>query len=215
MHAVPPPPPPVTMHERRAHSRVFAIAILLGALCVLLAFACLALLGVLQVAQQRPVRPRVTVMAPPAIVSSCPLPAATAGGRCAPLHVGGPLRQQASDLYWARVHSAWAIDYYARRWGQSSYWLQRLAWCESGMTPWAYNPSGASGLMQFLPSTYWYYANQIGERRSYWNAWGAANVAAYMWHLGQQRQWSCIWLIGYYGGTHWTVPHVAPPVAHP
>jgi soluble lytic murein transglycosylase-like protein len=59
------------------------------------------------------------------------------------------------------------------------------------MQPYAYNPSGASGLAQFMPGTYWAYAARIGERRSYWNPYAAANVMAFMFSRGQAYQWSC------------------------
>lgn len=84
-----------------------------------------------------------------------------------------------------------AIAAAAARWGVSYYWLLRVATCESGLNPNAYNPSGASGLFQFMPSTYWYFAGRIGETRSYWDPYGAANVAAYMFSIGQAYQWTC------------------------
>lgn len=85
-----------------------------------------------------------------------------------------------------------AIAWAANRWGVSYAWLLGVAECESGLNPGAYNAySGASGLFQFMPGTYWAYAARIGETRSYWDAWGAANVAAYMFSIGQSDQWTC------------------------
>lgn len=40
--------------------------------------------------------------------------------------------------------------------------LDRVARCESGYNPLAYNPSGASGIMQFMPQT--------------WKSWGVGDV---------------------------------------
>lgn len=85
----------------------------------------------------------------------------------------------------------WDIWYYGRRWGVSYFWLLRVAECESGLNASAYNASGASGLFQFMPGTFYSYARQIGEWRSLWNPAAAANVAAYMFSRGQAYQWSC------------------------
>ncbi len=84
-----------------------------------------------------------------------------------------------------------AIAQAAARWGVSYGWLLRVAECESGLNPGAHNPSGASGLFQFMPGTYFLYAAQIGETRSYWDAYGSANVAGYMFSRGLSYQWSC------------------------
>jgi soluble lytic murein transglycosylase-like protein len=84
-----------------------------------------------------------------------------------------------------------AIAQASARWGVSYGWLLRVASCESGLNPGAYNPSGASGLFQFMPGTYFLYASQIGETRSYWDAYGAANVAGYMFSRGLSYQWTC------------------------
>lgn len=84
-----------------------------------------------------------------------------------------------------------AISVAAHRWGVSYGWLRRVALCESGLNPRAYNASGASGLFQFMPGTFWLYAAQIGERRSYWNAYASANVAAFMFSRGLSYQWVC------------------------
>ena len=84
-----------------------------------------------------------------------------------------------------------AIAQAAARWGVSYGWLLRVATCESGLNPSAQNPSGASGLFQFMPGTYFLYASRIGETRSYWDAYGSANVAGYMFSRGLAYQWTC------------------------
>lgn len=85
-----------------------------------------------------------------------------------------------------------AIAAASARWGVAEGWLLRVARCESGLNPYAYNPySGNSGLYQFLPGTYWLYAARIGETRSYWNPYGSANVAAFMFYSGLAYEWGC------------------------
>jgi hypothetical protein len=103
-----------------------------------------------------------------------------------------------------------AIHWAALRWGASEYQLDVVARCESGLSTTAYNAaSGASGMMQFLPETYWGYAPSAGETRSYWTASGSADVAAYMFNLGQQRQWVCAYLTGVV-----SVPHLRYRLSH-
>jgi uncharacterized protein YabE (DUF348 family) len=71
--------------------------------------------------------------------------------------------------------------------------LLRVAYCESRFNPGAYNAtSGASGLFQFLPSTW--SANSVRAGfggASVWDPVASANVAAYMFAMGQSWQWSC------------------------
>ena len=71
--------------------------------------------------------------------------------------------------------------------------LLRVAYCESRFNPGAYNASsGASGLFQFLPSTW--AANSVRAGfggASVWDPVASANVAAYMFAMGQSGQWSC------------------------
>jgi resuscitation-promoting factor RpfB len=70
--------------------------------------------------------------------------------------------------------------------------LVRVAYCESRFNPGAYNASGASGLFQFLPSTW--AANSVRAGfggASVWDPVASANVAAYMFSLGQSGQWVC------------------------
>jgi uncharacterized protein YabE (DUF348 family) len=70
--------------------------------------------------------------------------------------------------------------------------LLRVAYCESRYNPGAYNASGASGLFQFLPSTW--AANSVRAGfggASVWDPVASANVAAYMFRSGQAGQWVC------------------------
>lgn len=70
--------------------------------------------------------------------------------------------------------------------------LLRVAYCESRYNPGAYNASGASGLFQFLPSTW--AANSVRAGfggASVWDPVASANVAAYMFVRGQAYQWVC------------------------
>lgn len=65
-------------------------------------------------------------------------------------------------------------------------WLLRVAACESGFNIYAHNPSGATGLFQFMPSTF--YGN--GGTDIY-SATDQANIAAKMFAAGQSGQWVC------------------------
>jgi resuscitation-promoting factor RpfB len=70
--------------------------------------------------------------------------------------------------------------------------LVRVAYCESRFNPGAYNASGASGLFQFMPATW--AANSVRAGfggASVWDPVASANVAAYMFRLGQSGQWVC------------------------
>ena len=71
--------------------------------------------------------------------------------------------------------------------------LMRVAYCESRYNPGAYNASsGASGLFQFLPSTW--ATNSVRAwfaGTSPFDPVAAANVAAWMFARGQAYQWVC------------------------
>ena len=81
----------------------------------------------------------------------------------------------------------------AANWGADPDQLLRVAYCESHFNPGAYNASsGASGLFQFLPSTW--AANSV--RAGYggaspFDAVANANTAAMMFANSQARQWVC------------------------
>lgn len=66
--------------------------------------------------------------------------------------------------------------------------LWRRARCESGLSPTAHNPSGASGLLQFLPSTW---ATTPFARFSIWSPYANAFAGAWMIAHGRGGEWVC------------------------
>lgn len=75
----------------------------------------------------------------------------------------------------------------ARRHGVDPNWLVKIARCESGFNPRAYNPAGPYiGLFQFLPATY--YAN--GGKDLY-NPYEQSEIAARMISRGMASHWGC------------------------
>jgi len=81
----------------------------------------------------------------------------------------------------------------AATWGADPTQLLRVAYCESKYNPNAYNASsGASGLFQFLASTWRANSVRAGYAgASVFDPVANANTAAYMFANGQARQWSC------------------------
>lgn len=68
----------------------------------------------------------------------------------------------------------------------SSLWSK--ARCESGLSPFAHNPSGASGLFQFLPSTF---ASTPFGNFSIWSPYANALAAGWMHDHGRGGEWVC------------------------
>jgi hypothetical protein len=68
--------------------------------------------------------------------------------------------------------------------------LWRRAKCETGDTfsPTAHNPSGASGLFQFLPSTW---TSTPYARLSIWSPYANALAAGWMQQQGRGGEWVC------------------------
>ena len=81
-----------------------------------------------------------------------------------------------------------AINLAAAVYDVSSATLWRKARCESGLWPYAHNPSGASGLFQFLPSTF--RSTPFG-RFSIWSPYANALAAGWMHAHGRGGEWSC------------------------
>ncbi len=77
----------------------------------------------------------------------------------------------------------------ANRYGQSPDAMLAVARCESTLDPNAYNASsGASGLFQFLPSTW---RTTPYASHDIFDAWASANAAAWMWSVGRRGEWVC------------------------
>lgn len=81
----------------------------------------------------------------------------------------------------------------AAQWGADPTQLLRVAYCESRYNPSAYNASsGASGLFQFLASTWAANSVRAGYGgASVFDPVANANTAAYMFAHSQAGQWSC------------------------
>ncbi|MGC4191739.1 MAG: SH3 domain-containing protein [Thermomicrobiales bacterium] len=77
----------------------------------------------------------------------------------------------------------------ADRYGQPREDMLRVATCESGLDPSAVNASsGASGLFQFMPSTF---ASTPYADQDIFDAWASANAAGWMWSVGRRNEWEC------------------------
>lgn len=74
----------------------------------------------------------------------------------------------------------------AARYGANGDQMVRVAMCESGLNPYARNASGASGLFQFKPATF--YGN---GGHNIWDPADQSDVAARMFARGQASQWTC------------------------
>ena len=75
----------------------------------------------------------------------------------------------------------------AAQYGVDGEWMVRIAQCESGLRPNAYNPSGPYyGLFQFAMSTF-----RANGGTNIWDPTDQSNIAAKMLANGQAHQWSC------------------------
>ncbi|MGH7882654.1 MAG: transglycosylase SLT domain-containing protein [Candidatus Dormibacteraceae bacterium] len=69
-------------------------------------------------------------------------------------------------------------------------WGLRIAHCESHYNPRAVNPSGASGLFQFMPSTFAHTPpGKAGG--SIWDPVAQSQAASWMYGQGRQAEWEC------------------------
>ena len=72
--------------------------------------------------------------------------------------------------------------------GWQAAWMRRIPSCESGWNPYARNPSGSSGLFQFLPSTW--AATRYARLDIFSAKWNA--LAAAQWiRAGRSSEWVC------------------------
>ena len=77
----------------------------------------------------------------------------------------------------------------ADAYGQSRADMLRVATCESNLVPTAVNPSSnASGLFQFLPSTW---ATTPYASQNIFDPVASANAAGWMWDNGRRNEWEC------------------------
>lgn len=75
----------------------------------------------------------------------------------------------------------------AQQYNVSYSWLLGVAQCESGLNPTAVNRySGASGLFQFMPSTFYGHGGT-----DIWDPVQQANIAAKMFSIGESGEWVC------------------------
>lgn len=101
----------------------------------------------------------------------------------------------ATPTYSAPVSSGGDIQSIIVKWanyfGVSPSWLLGVARCESTFNTRAYNASGATGLFQFMPSTFYAYAPRAGAGSDIYSAEDQSRTAAYMFSIGQAGQWVC------------------------
>ncbi len=77
----------------------------------------------------------------------------------------------------------------ADRYGQSREDMLRVARCESGLDPYNVTPPySASGLFQFLPSTW---ASTPYANEDIFDPVANANAAGWMWSVGRRNEWVC------------------------
>jgi soluble lytic murein transglycosylase-like protein len=74
----------------------------------------------------------------------------------------------------------------AARYGVSGDQLLRVAMCESGLNPNAQNRSGASGLFQFKPATFYGHGGH-----NILDPYDQSDVAAHMFSQGLASEWTC------------------------
>ncbi|MHB8510370.1 MAG: transglycosylase SLT domain-containing protein [Candidatus Dormibacteria bacterium] len=74
----------------------------------------------------------------------------------------------------------------AARHGVDPNQMLRVAMCESGLNPNAYNPSGATGLFQFKPATFYGHGGH-----NIYDPADQSEIAARMFAAGLSYEWSC------------------------
>lgn len=85
-------------------------------------------------------------------------------------------------------------DIYTEQYGVDSNVFKKVMFCESGNNPEprGYNDGGkAYGIMQFHKETFDTYSKQLGEVLDYHSSMDQIKLAAYMFSIKKQTQWSC------------------------
>jgi soluble lytic murein transglycosylase-like protein len=134
-----------------------------------------------RVARELPVRDPDLIL-PAETPTPAPTAAPTPAPRPAATHVAIPAAPPpAPGTIEAIIQAA------ANQWGVSYPWMLKIARCESGLNPRAYNPSGPYyGLFQFLMSTF-----RANGGTNIWDPVQQANITARMLAHGQAHQWGC------------------------
>jgi hypothetical protein len=134
-------------------------------------------LAALQAPTPAPAAAPVATPAPTRAPTPAPAPAQPAPAPPPPPSAGGGSIQQI------------ILDAFAPLGAGAQQWALRVAKCESGYNPNAVNRgSGASGLFQFLPSTW---ASMPQHNQSVFNPVANAQAAAVLYQRSGPNQWSC------------------------
>lgn len=89
-------------------------------------------------------------------------------------------------------------DKYTEQYGVDPTVFKKVMFCESQNKP---NPPGhndggaAYGIFQFHRPTFLYYEKQIGIDLEYTSYKDQIQLAAYMFSIGEQKQWTCLKLV--------------------
>ena len=88
----------------------------------------------------------------------------------------------------SRSHPIACLRRGALHWRVPTAVLVRKARCESRLRWWAFNPSGATGLLQFLPSTW---QTTPYADKPIWSVKWQGLAGGYMHAAGRGGEWSC------------------------
>lgn len=106
--------------------------------------------------------------------------------------------QTSGVVYGSEADVINTITYWANHYGVSPGWILRVAKCESGYRVNAQNlhyyagGGHPSGVLQFLPQTFYANAARVGiANPNLWDYRQQAQVAAWMFSIGQWTQWEC------------------------
>lgn len=121
---------------------------------------------------------------------TAPAPAATPQAAAAPAAPAAPAAQTVTTAATGGSTSQIIEQAFGPYGPAAVAWGQRVAACESGGSATAQNASGATGLFQFMPSTF--AATPQGRAgASITDPVASAQAAAWMYSQGQQGAWSC------------------------
>jgi hypothetical protein len=85
-----------------------------------------------------------------------------------------------------------AIVYIAVKYGLDESQLYQTILCESGFKYDAKNPtSAASGVAQFMPSTWKIWNEERGTDLNYYSPRDQLDMMGWAWHNGYQKHWEC------------------------